>query len=240
MNSSSTQIITIENGNNILTEGNRVTNIYCLLDGRIGIWKNNQKLLVLDPQHIIGLEGIYDAKGKYPYTAQADSSCRLAVYSASDALEVFFSVPRIGELAFKSLSKQLSTCWQKLGQSNTSNIPYFSGEIKTYEADDLVIREGDHSTEMYRIISTDDGLEVSQNKQVLTVLKQPGEFFGEMASIMQEPRTATIRSLGNSVLEVYPAEVIKEVMTDYPDFALRLITTLSKRLAETSKRLSQG
>ena len=239
MNTTSTHIITVQETKKIVNEGVKADNIYCLLHGRIGIWKSSQKLITLNPQHIIGLEGIHTPDGRYPYTAQAEISCRLAVYPATQAQDIFFSVPRIGELAFQSLSKQLSTCWKRLSQSSKENIPYFSGEIKTFAPGETVIKEGDDSTEMYRIVSTDNGLEVSQNNQILTILTQPGEFFGEMASIMHEPRTATIKSLGNSVLEVYPAEAVKEVMTDYPDFAMRMITTLSKRLAETSKRLSR-
>lgn len=238
MNNPLTKIITVESGQKILIEGKKADYVYCLLHGKTGIWKDNQKLMTINAQHILGVEGIYNSKGQYPYTIVAENSCRLAVYTGEQANDVFFSIPRLGELAFKSLSKQLNICWKKLAQSCNENIPYFSGEIKTYEPDDIVISQGDESTEMYRIISTDNGLEVSQNNQVLTILTQPGEFFGEMASIMQEPRTATIRSLGSSVLEVYPAGAVKEVMTDYPDFALRMITTLSKRLAETSKKLS--
>lgn len=234
-----TQIITIENGKDIFIEGTKANHVYCLLHGKISIWKNSQKLMTLSTQNILGFEGVHDPKGLYPYTAKAESPCRLAVYSGPEAQDIFFSVPRIGEMAFQSLSKQLNTCWWKLAQSCSENIPYFSGEIVTYGPDDLVIRQGDNSTEMYRIVSADSGLEVSQNNQILSILTQPGEFFGEMASIMQEPRSATIRSLGDSVLEVYPAGAVKEVMTDYPDFALRMITTLSKRLAETSNRLSQ-
>lgn len=101
------------------------------------------------------------------------------------------------------------------------------------------MQDGERSKEIYRIISTDKGLEVVKNGNQLAVIREPGEIFGEMACLLNEGRTAGIRSLGNSVLEVYSPEQLLAMLSDYPDFSLRLVTTLAQRLAKTSRELAE-
>jgi len=232
-------IISFTRGQEILAEGATADYVFIILTGKVSLWREGQRLQEISAQDVIGLEGQYNRSGTYPYTAQAEAFCRVARYPVTTLSETLAHVPRLTELMLKSVAKQLDNCWLKMAQPQMdSEDTYFTGEVQTFSPGEWVINEGEDSTEFYRIISADKGLEVSKGDQVLAILKEPGEFFGEMASLLGEKRTASIKSLGMSVLEVYPAEQLIEILTDYPELSMRMIQTLVRRLAETTKALA--
>ena len=179
----------------------------------------------------MGLEGAYAPEGLHPCTARAEKRCRLVVFSLEQVPESLLSSSQMGERVVFSLARQLHQSWDRLsGQKSGQLQPSFLGQVLAVEPGTVVIQEGEATDELYRIIATDQGLEVSSQGKVLSVLDQPGEFFGEMAAVLGEPRTASVRSLGRSTLEVYPSRLLFHILTDYPELSLRLIQGLSRRL----------
>ncbi len=224
-------------GNNFLfSQGDVAKSVYFILEGRISIIRDNKRLLSLSSHNVVGLEGVYDTRGIYPYSALCDLETRAIVYPIESIPEVFMENYMVLEKILSSLSYQLSSCWSLIGRTGTgSQNNFFMGEIITVSPREYVIREGENSTDIYKIISTDEGLEVSKGGKVLTILKEPGQFFGEMAAILKEPRSASVRSIGNSVLEVYSSDALFSILEDYPDLSFRIIKDLSKRLATANE-----
>jgi CRP-like cAMP-binding protein len=56
---------------------------------------------------------------------------------------------------------------------------------------------------------------------------------------LKEPRSATIISKGNSVVQVYSGDDMQDMIEDHPEIAKRIITTLAKRLSQATKKISK-
>ena len=106
----------------------------------------------------------------------------------------------------------------------------------TFEDGDLIIREGNTDKNFYQLIQGQ--LIISKNEKVMGEITQPGEYFGEMSALTNEPRVATVRAKGKSIVKVFPGEKLKETLENYPDIALRIINSLIRRINETDRRLA--
>ncbi|HKK33633.1 MAG TPA: cyclic nucleotide-binding domain-containing protein [Desulfomicrobiaceae bacterium] len=233
-------VVTFQKGEEILVQNQVAEHLYILMDGTVSLWRNGKRLRELRARNVLGAEGIYNASGALPCTVRAETLCRATRFTANAMRERLLSVPRLAELLVSCLAVQLSNAWLQIDQSLVSREQelHFAGDIQTFEPGQTIIREGDTNTLIYRIISSDAGVEVIKGDTVLASLSDPGEFFGEMASLLKEPRTASVRSVGRTVLEVYPEEQLREILKDYPELSLRILTSLVRRLAETSQALS--
>lgn len=65
---------------------------------------------------------------------------------------------------------------------------------------------------------------------------EPGEFFGEMGVLNDEPRSATVRALDDVELLTIPREVFAEISFTHPMVMYNLMRTLSGRLRSTNER----
>ncbi len=227
-------------GDLIFSAGEPCNFFYVLLSGTAGLWSGDQKILQMKSSHVLGVE-FKEPSGSlvYSYTAIAESHMRVRQYpyaSLGDLLEN----ARFARMACASLYRQSKLQLELVNRCGEEENVHYSGEIRSYGPGETVIREGDDSTDIFRVVSTDKGLNVVKNEQQLAVIREPGEFFGEMAALLREPRTASVISAGMSVLEVYPSEQLREILKDYPDMSLRMIQNMAKRLAETSDRLVGG
>ncbi|MGX9365168.1 cyclic nucleotide-binding domain-containing protein [Desulfoplanes sp. PS50] len=227
-------------GDIIFNAGDPAHRFHILLGGSVALSKHNEPPIHITGRHAFGVEGIISTAGVYPCTALALEPCRVATYQADVIDDILQNSPRTIQLIMEGLSHVLEASWTRFGKNNPANMQtQFVGRIQTKGPGQWVMKDGEMSTEIYRIISTDKGLEVVKNDNQLAVIKEPGEIFGEMAFLLNEGRTAGIRSLGNSVLEVYSPEQLTSMLSDYPDFSLRVITTLAQRLAKTSRELAE-
>ncbi|MCA8938883.1 MAG: cyclic nucleotide-binding domain-containing protein, partial [Planctomycetes bacterium] len=66
----------------------------------------------------------------------------------------------------------------------------------SYEAGQVVFKEGDTSTELYLMLT--GKVAVVKGDQVNAEIDQPMTYFGEMGAILNEPRTATIQTIDKS------------------------------------------
>jgi CRP-like cAMP-binding protein len=60
-----------------------------------------------------------------------------------------------------------------------------------------------------------------------------------MASVLNKVRSATIISKGNSVVQVYSADNIQDMIEEHPEIAKRIIRTLAKRLSQATKEIAR-
>ena len=230
------RIINVSPGEHLFNQGTPADRVYNLMQGKISLWKDGARIAELASNNIIGFEGLYNTAGIYPYSAYADSYCRLYMFPQEILPEMFLTHPKLGEQAYRDLASQLNNLWEFISLSGQGNkAPYFLGDIKSFNPGDYVIKEGENTNEIYRIISTDLGLEVSKQGETINTLTQPGDFFGEMAAVLQEPRSASVRSLGESVLEIHPGELLYHILSDYPELGYRLVKDLSRRLADMNQ-----
>lgn len=109
---------------------------------------------------------------------------------------------------------------------------------KAYADGAIVVREGEMGDRMFviqsgrvRVTREVNGLEIS-----LAELEK-GDFFGEMALIEREVRSATVRAVGQtSLLSIDKKSFLRRVHDD-PSLAYRILERMSKRIRELSDEL---
>ncbi|WP_045215220.1 Crp/Fnr family transcriptional regulator [Desulfonatronovibrio magnus] len=232
----------VDPGTQIISQGMEADRIYVILSGRVDILCHGKKVIELGPESVLGAEPVFFPETSYLYSAIVSRQTRISEYHYSDILDMISTSPDLFHQIFSSMSKQLGKLWNEIGENveHEQNDMHFVGEIRSYTENQWVIQEGQEDTDIFRIVSSDKGLEVSRSGHKLATLNTPGEFFGEMAIILGEKRTASVRSLGNSILEVYPGHQLQNILADYPGIAMRIIKAMSQRLAHTTKALADS
>jgi len=104
---------------------------------------------------------------------------------------------------------------------------------KMYRDGEVIVREGETGECMYVI--QEGQVEVlleKEGKQARLAVMSEGDFFGEMALIEREVRSATVRALGNvRVLSVDKVTFLRRIHED-PSLAYRILQKMSHRIRE--------
>ncbi|GMT41661.1 MAG: type IV-A pilus assembly ATPase PilB [bacterium] len=106
-----------------------------------------------------------------------------------------------------------------------------------FEDGDLIIREGNTDKNFYQLLQ--GSLVISKTGRVVGEITQPGDYFGEMSALLNQPRTATIKAKGKSVIKVFPGDKLGEVIENYPDISMKMIKSLIERLNEADNMLAR-
>jgi type IV pilus assembly protein PilB len=106
----------------------------------------------------------------------------------------------------------------------------------TFDDGDLIIKEGNTDKNFYQLIQ--GSLIITKAGRIVGEISQPGEYFGEMSALLEQPRTASIKSKGKSVVKVFPGDKLRQTIENYPDIAFKIIESLIIRLNEANKRLA--
>jgi len=115
---------------------------------------------------------------------------------------------------------------------------------KDFPKGKIIFREGEEGTEMYIVLSGSIGISVQlPDKNELPLAQiHAGNFFGEMSIIEQAPRSATCRTLEDSVVLTLDARSFYDLIEHHPKISLkimqRMLGILSRRLSETGSLLS--
>ncbi len=232
-------LITLKSGMDLFSQDDQAGLMYVVLSGGVDIYRDRKLVMNLGPESVLGAEPLFILEDRYLYTARSSAISRFSSYQYSDLFDIFGTQPMIIKQILHSISRQLGSLWSGARAQDLSDLQ-FLGDIRTYGPGQWVIREGEDDTSLFRIVSAQKGLEVTKDGQKITVLRTPGDFFGEMAVVLGEKRTASVRSLGDAILEVYPGDQLQNILSDYPLVSMRIITALSKRLAETTRSLTVG
>lgn len=102
---------------------------------------------------------------------------------------------------------------------------------KTYNPGDILIQEGDTSKTAFFLYGGRVGLykAIHGEEKKLGVLEE-GELFGEMAYLLGEARTATIKAETEVVVLTLPPDMLEELMRYSAPLSRRIIDILCKRL----------
>jgi len=109
--------------------------------------------------------------------------------------------------------------------------------LERYHKDEVVFVEGSVGDAMYLIESGQVKVVtgMGDEERILTYLG-PGDFFGEMALLLGEPRSATVRVTIDAELWVLRKADLEELLEEYPSIALHLTRELSRRLRATDQQ----
>jgi CRP/FNR family transcriptional regulator, cyclic AMP receptor protein len=108
---------------------------------------------------------------------------------------------------------------------------------RRYRAGEPVFREGDPGTALYIIDSGEVKILLggSEGKEVVLSLLPPGEFFGELALLDGEPRSADAVTTVATELLILPRDEFLRFLRDVPPVAINMLAALSRRLRRTDR-----
>jgi signal transduction histidine kinase len=113
-----------------------------------------------------------------------------------------------------------------------------SAQIREFPHDQIIFKEGDAGDGMYVVRS--GGVQISalvgQGERKPLARLKPGDYFGEMAVIDNEPRSASATAEGEASLYYLPRELVLELLGRSPLLAVNLIREFSHRMREFNKQ----
>lgn len=131
---------------------------------------------------------------------------------------------------------------------NLRRIPFFSElpdrelraiseqlHCERYLKGQIIFSEGQAGDTLYLIESGQVQVLTGQppDEKILAYLG-PGNFFGELALLLNEPRSATVQVVIDAEVWVLHKKNLEALLEDYPSIALQMSRELSRRLVETS------
>jgi CRP/FNR family transcriptional regulator, cyclic AMP receptor protein len=108
---------------------------------------------------------------------------------------------------------------------------------RRYRAGEPVFREGDPGTALYVVESGEIKILLggSEGKEVVLALLGPGEFFGELALLDGEPRSADAVASAASELLTLPRDDFLRYLREVPSVAVNMLASLSRRFRRTDR-----
>lgn len=107
-----------------------------------------------------------------------------------------------------------------------------------FPKDSIIFKEGDPGGEMFYILSGRVCLERADCQVKKTLAEMgPGQYFGEMAALIDVRRTATARVLEDSHLAVIDEATFRNLISESRDVALSMLREFSMRLKKSNAAL---
>jgi CRP-like cAMP-binding protein len=221
-------------GEIIVKEGDSNRYFYAILQGEVQIYQLDKPIRILTDRDVFGLENFYRGI-PYSTTAKATKVSRIAAYESECIEDIAYSKPGLVVTLLRSVFLQLEQT-TSVAESNIQFSEVISLDMREYEDGDIIIEDGTFGTEIYKLVQAEVGLEVLKKDVRVGMITKPGEYFGEMSFILNEPRSATIRSAGRSVIEVIPVQegTLEQLIREDPDVANKIITAMAQRLKQAN------
>jgi hypothetical protein len=158
----------------------------------------------------------------------------ITYYKAVDALSDEYEkrkLPWLNDI----LKKHLTTLTYKRGeafcksqQSITVETSHqLSENMVEYPRGSIICSEGTEGEEMYILQAGSIDVEIKGNK--VATIDQPGTVFGEMALLLNEPRTATLRANNNTVITVIKKKMLRLICEKDGDILNSIALSLARR-----------
>ncbi|MEA1949524.1 MAG: type IV-A pilus assembly ATPase PilB [Thermodesulfobacteriota bacterium] len=101
-------------------------------------------------------------------------------------------------------------------------------EVEQYENKAVIFREGNRGSDFFKLIKGE--LIVVKSGKKIAEIVQPGEYFGEISAITDNPRSETVMSRGNSIVQRFPGDKLPEIIEKYPEITKKILEINADRL----------
>ncbi|MBN2424503.1 MAG: cyclic nucleotide-binding domain-containing protein [Calditrichaceae bacterium] len=108
---------------------------------------------------------------------------------------------------------------------------------RTYEQDEVIFKQGEPGLGMYIIESGSVRIALGEKQKLLALLSR-GDFFGEMALLLEAPRTAgAVAAAPTKLLGFFQPDLF-DLMSARPETGNKVLIRLSQMIAERLKQTS--
>lgn len=112
---------------------------------------------------------------------------------------------------------------------------------RRFSAGETILYEEDDETQTFFIIATGRVNVVvltSEGKQTILATLRPGDFFGEMAILDGEPRSASVVAAEECELYMLYRRQFLEILNTYPKITVQLLVAMSRRLRRSNRQIN--
>jgi CRP/FNR family cyclic AMP-dependent transcriptional regulator len=137
---------------------------------------------------------------------------------------------------------------------NLKKIPFFSdlpdeelnslaakAKSVNFSKQAIIITEGDVTSSLYiilsgkvRVFSSDE-----KSKEVTLMIQESGSYFGELALLGDEPRSASVETLEKTACGIISKDDFKYWLASHPDVAIGLLRVLAKKIRQLTEKVKQ-
>ncbi|MDD4975583.1 MAG: cyclic nucleotide-binding domain-containing protein [Bacteriovorax sp.] len=122
--------------------------------------------------------------------------------------------------------------------SHTEAAPFY---LRYLSAGEILIKEGDKAEFVYILKNGQlRAYNIINDQKIILGNIEIGEFVGEMSFINNEPRSAYIEAITDAQLIEVPIGMVDQILYKRPAWSKALMQTLSKRLKNANKILTQN
>lgn len=108
-------------------------------------------------------------------------------------------------------------------------------QVRNYSENDVIVKEGDPGNGMY-IVSAGAAAVSTQGSdgvtRVVLSMMGPGQCFGEMALLDEQPRSATVVAMGGTTCLYLPASQFRSLLQRHVTISQALLPVLVRRLRD--------
>jgi type IV pilus assembly protein PilB len=101
-------------------------------------------------------------------------------------------------------------------------------EVEQYENKAVIFREGNRGSDFFKLVKGE--LIVVRSGKKIAEIVQSGEYFGEISAITGKPRSETVMSRGNSIVQRFPGDKLPEIIEKYPKITKKILEVNADRL----------
>src|SRR5215207_4936811 len=112
---------------------------------------------------------------------------------------------------------------------------------RAFEGQEVIFREGDDSDTCY-VVRSGHARAIRQHSdgRMITLARfGPGDIFGELAMFDDERRSATVEAMDELHAFAVMSADMRRLMREHPDIAVKLVTSLGRRLRAANERLAR-
>jgi CRP-like cAMP-binding protein len=125
--------------------------------------------------------------------------------------------------------------WNGLSNQDLNSIVRSAKDLR-YNAGEVIIKKGESGVGFYLIL--DGSVEVKSGETVLSKLG-PGQFFGEMSVIDDEPRSADVITVEPSRCLVLTAWSFDALISEHPKIAMKMLREFVRSLRGTDEAFGE-
>ena len=98
----------------------------------------------------------------------------------------------------------------------------------------ILFREGDKSRDFYILLS--GTVDVFKGSRLINTVDKPGTYLGEMSSLLDTPRTATLITSTPCRMYRVPGDKVAQFFQHSPEMGIRLAKALAQRLLDMDSK----
>ncbi len=116
----------------------------------------------------------------------------------------------------------------------------FTSDTQTFESGHILFRQGDIGNEAYIIVRGEvEVIKEGPERTITIATLGKNQIIGEIAILIDVPRTATIEAMTDLTTLVISKESFYRVVSEFPSVAIGIMRELASRIAKTTVQVRQ-